>query len=378
MAFMVLHGCAIFICIISLNKNVIANSCENDNCKAAIDLPLITKLNAPLKAELDISGFTSQLKELIGNEVKKAVSVAMKDLAENIVDKRTQSALENLQTYNNRTISSFLQEMEVKMETNQNITAKKIHSLNSEDIKLEKIIEQMKENQMKKISSIESKVTKNSERVAMTAFVPADTSRLSVGSVVKFSDIKFNVGIGALSSFKHTGNLCVKKVVYKFNGVFEQMMVKQMSTESKLSLHETVVTSTNEKVAISAFVSTDLYLEIGSVIMFTDVEFSVEIANLSTFNDTGKFECEGGGLYIVSVSIEIKHYQGEFHIYVNGKVFSKPVKHSYDNWYQSSSAVKAVELNKNDNVWVQIAGPGTNVIFQSPRVASAQKTVLRY
>lgn len=104
MAFMVLHGCAIFIFLISLNERVIAISCENDNCKAAIDRPLITKLNAPMKAELDISGLTTQLKELIGNEVEQAVSVAMKDLAENIVDTRAESTLENLQTYNNRTI----------------------------------------------------------------------------------------------------------------------------------------------------------------------------------------------------------------------------------------------------------------------------------
>lgn len=114
MAFMVLDGCAIFIFIISMNNKVIANSCENESCKSAIDLPLITKLNAPLKAELDISGLTTQLKELIRNEVKQAVSAAMKDLAETIVDQRAQSAVENLQTYNNRTISSFLQDMEGK------------------------------------------------------------------------------------------------------------------------------------------------------------------------------------------------------------------------------------------------------------------------
>ncbi|CAG2244885.1 unnamed protein product [Mytilus edulis] len=86
---------------------------QNDNCKAAIDIPLITKVNAPLKAELDISGLTTQLKELIQNEVEKAVSVAMKDLAENFVDKRIQSALEILQTNNNRTFSRFIQELEV-------------------------------------------------------------------------------------------------------------------------------------------------------------------------------------------------------------------------------------------------------------------------
>ncbi|CAC5421371.1 unnamed protein product [Mytilus coruscus] len=162
MAFMVLHECAIFIFIISLNKNVIANSCENDNCKTAIDLPLITKLNAPLKAELDISGLTTQLKELIENEVKQAVSVAMKDLAENIVDKRTQSALENSQTYNNRTITSFLQDMEV----------------------------------------------------AITAFYPRiETVRSN--SILKFDSVPFSIGINNLSTFKSTGKFqCEKRGIY--------------------------------------------------------------------------------------------------------------------------------------------------------------------
>ncbi|CAC5421372.1 unnamed protein product [Mytilus coruscus] len=279
MAFMVLHGYAIFIFIISLNEGVIANSCENDNCKAAIKLPLITKLNAPLKAELDISGLTTQLKELIGNEVKQAVSVAMKDLAENIMDKRAQSAMENLQTYNNRTISSFLHEMEVKMETNQNITSKKILSLNTMDTKLEKIIEQMKENHMKKLTSIESEATKNSERVAMTAFVPSTTTHLSVGSVVKFSVVKFSVGIGTLSSYINTG----------------------------------------------------------------------------------KFVCVKSGLYIVSTTVESNHNGAEFHIYVNGKLFTKTYKYDKNGWWHSTSVSIVIELNMNDTVWVQIGVTPTQI-----------------
>lgn len=86
---------------------------------AAIDIPLISKLNAPLKAELDISILTTQLKELIANEVKQAVSEAMKDLAQNIVDNKTQSAVENLQTSNNLTISTLLKEIEGKMKQNK-------------------------------------------------------------------------------------------------------------------------------------------------------------------------------------------------------------------------------------------------------------------
>lgn len=49
----------------------------------------------------------------------------------------------------------------------------------------------------------------------MTAFVPTTTSRLSVGSVVKFSDVKFGVGIGNIQTFKKTGKfVCEKSGLY--------------------------------------------------------------------------------------------------------------------------------------------------------------------
>lgn len=117
MVFRMLHRWAIILFTISLKYNVLADSCGNNNLKAAIDIPLITTLNAPLKAELDISGLTTQLKELIGKEVKEAVSVAMKDFAENIVDEKAKSTLENIQTFNNLTISTFRQEMKGKRNT---------------------------------------------------------------------------------------------------------------------------------------------------------------------------------------------------------------------------------------------------------------------
>ncbi|CAG2190468.1 unnamed protein product [Mytilus edulis] len=147
-----LQGCAILVFTISLNGHVFANTCEDDKCITAMDIPLITQLNAPLKAELDISILTEQLKELITHEVKQAVSVVTKDLAEGIVDKKTQSALENLQIVNNQTISTFLKEM----------------------------------------------------KVAMTAFIP-NTVFIRFGSVVKFSDVRFSEGMGDLSTFKNTG-----------------------------------------------------------------------------------------------------------------------------------------------------------------------------
>lgn len=229
-----------------------------------------------MKAELDISILTEQLKELIAHEVKQAVSVAMKDLAEGIVDKKTQSALENLQLVNNQTISTFLKEI-------QDATVWK-RDLSSVEEKLKGEIKQMKE-QLKltesKLSSVKSDVTRSTERVAMTAFVvsTAEYMYLSVGSVVKFSDVKFSEGMG----------------------------------------------------------------------------------DLSTFKSTGKFKCGKRGLYIVSVTIMFNNNGSEFHIYLNGKVFTKNYKRQDNKWWHSSSAVIAIELNTNDTVWVQIGGVTTAV-----------------
>lgn len=49
----------------------------------------------------------------------------------------------------------------------------------------------------------------------MIAFVPADTSTLAVGRVIKFNDVKVSVGIIDISTFKSTGKfVCGKRGVY--------------------------------------------------------------------------------------------------------------------------------------------------------------------
>ncbi|OPL32817.1 hypothetical protein AM593_04753, partial [Mytilus galloprovincialis] len=213
MVFTMLQGCAIFILTVARNGNVLAYSCDNENCKSAIDIPLVTKLNAPLKAELDISILTEQLKELIGNEVQHAVSVAMKDLAENIVDKRNQIALENLQTYNNLTISTFLQKMEalhyfkkkkstvhVRSTTGTfsifDVTARK-NDVRLMEENLEKSIKQQKLTESK-LSSIEDELKSSTKRVAMSAYPSAGAT--ITDTIMKFDDVKYSEGITNLSS----------------------------------------------------------------------------------------------------------------------------------------------------------------------------------
>ncbi|XP_076071312.1 uncharacterized protein LOC143042745 isoform X8 [Mytilus galloprovincialis] len=204
MAFTMLQGCAIFILTVALNGNVLAYSCDNENCKSAIDISLVTKLNAPLKAELDISILTEQLKEQIGNEVQHAVSVAMKDLAENIVDKRNQIALENLQTYNNLTISTFLQKME-------DLTARK-NDVRIMEENLEKSIEQQKITESK-LASVEAQLKSSTKRVAMTAHPSSGGTRSN--TILKFDDVRYSEGITNLSSYKTTGKFtCEREGLY--------------------------------------------------------------------------------------------------------------------------------------------------------------------
>ncbi|XP_076071314.1 uncharacterized protein LOC143042746 [Mytilus galloprovincialis] len=199
-----LYVCIIFLFTFLLNENVLGNSCENDNCTSTINLPLITHLNAPLKAELDISILTEQLKELIGHEVKQAVSTAMQDIVENIVDKRARSAVENLQRFNNLTISTFLQEIE-------DVAARKESDVRTMKEKLQEDIEQMKEKQKLtelKVSAVETEFERSTKRVAMTAH-PSSQTTIS-NTIIKFDDVKYSVGITNLSTYKSTGKFSCK------------------------------------------------------------------------------------------------------------------------------------------------------------------------
>lgn len=109
------NGHTIFLLALIMNFHLYyVTSCENDNCSNAIDVPLISKLNAPLKAELDISILTAQLKELIKHEVQVSVSKANKDLVENIMDTNVKTAVDELKTYSNITMAAYKEEIKGK------------------------------------------------------------------------------------------------------------------------------------------------------------------------------------------------------------------------------------------------------------------------
>ncbi|XP_071127674.1 heavy metal-binding protein HIP-like [Mytilus edulis] len=118
-----LNGHTVFLFVLTLSFHLrLVKLCESGNCSNAIDVPLISKLNAPLKAELDISTLTAQLKELIKQEVQASVSKTVKDLIRkevklattNIV-KRVNNAVDYLHTSNNVTMSTYMQELKETM-----------------------------------------------------------------------------------------------------------------------------------------------------------------------------------------------------------------------------------------------------------------------
>ncbi|CAC5422859.1 unnamed protein product [Mytilus coruscus] len=202
---------AIVIFTLFLLENVCANACGHDNCETTIDIPLITKFNAPLKAQLDITSLTAQLKEIIGKEVKQAVSKAVNDLVENIADMRFQTAVDRLQNSSYVTMSTFRKEMEaelqMKMEknyenlmTNQNISTIEIHdSLTIMGNRLDVRIEQLK-----------SEVKTATEKVAITSCAPR-TLIYDKSDIIKFSDVKLSNGIGNVENFKSSGTFTCEK-----------------------------------------------------------------------------------------------------------------------------------------------------------------------
>lgn len=98
----------IFLIIVFNVRKCTGNNCDGDACVNTIDIPLVTKLNAPLKAEFDISTLNTQLKTLIEQEVKREVKRAVSSTQE------LQLAEQKLESKLSGTITSALQRLQGK------------------------------------------------------------------------------------------------------------------------------------------------------------------------------------------------------------------------------------------------------------------------
>ncbi|XP_071124103.1 interaptin-like [Mytilus edulis] len=119
-----------------------------------------------------------------------------------------------------------------------------------------------------------------------------------------------------------------------FETLFQRIQISQNNTvmefenaiqEAERSANDTYsmmkrqIDANAEEVAMTSFVSSDLNLQTGSVVQFSQVFFSVGISDLTLYRNSGKFKCEKHGLYTISVTITMYDNGGEFYIYVNGK-----------------------------------------------------------
>ncbi|XP_076071305.1 uncharacterized protein LOC143042745 isoform X2 [Mytilus galloprovincialis] len=347
-----LYVCFIFLFTFLLNEKVLGNSCENDNCTSTIDIPLITHLNAPLKAELDISILTEQLKELIGHEVKQAVSTAMKDIVENIVDKRARSAVENLQTFNNLTISTFLQEME-------DVTARK-SDLRTMEENLNGRIEQMKEKQNlteSKLSAVEADFERSTKRDVTARKNDLRTMEEKLEGRIEQMMEKQKLTESKLSAVVVEFERSTKRdVTARKNDVrimeenLEKSIEQQKITESKLSSVEAQLKSSTKRVAMTAHPSANA-LTSNTIMKFDDVKYSVGITNLSTYKSTGKFTCEHEGLYLISASVKSSTNNAVYFIRRNGNDISLTHIGLHKEQHAHTGAVTVTRmLKRNDQV----------------------------
>ncbi|CAC5422871.1 unnamed protein product [Mytilus coruscus] len=147
---------------------------KHANCVTATDIPFLSKLNAPLKAELDISSLTSQLKDVIQIEVK----TVMNDVVESTLDHTVHTAVERLQTSNDIAISTFRKKIEV----------------------------------------------------AITSCV-LDTHTFNGREIINFSDVKLSNGIENVKKFKSSGTfICEKQGIYLV-GVYIMSYTKEAHFE---------------------------------------------------------------------------------------------------------------------------------------------------
>lgn len=151
-----------------------------------------------------------------------------------------------------------------------------------------------------------------------------------------------------------------------FETLFQRIQISQNNTvaefenaiqEAARSANDTYsmmrrqIDANAEEVAMTAFVSSTIYLLAGNVVQFNRIYFSVGISNLTMYITSGKFKCEKPGLYTISVTITM--YGGEFYIYVNGNQITATYKHESDVWWHSSSTTISLQLQVNDSVWIQ-------------------------
>lgn len=87
------------LCLVDFSKG---------NTNHSVEIPLVSKLNAPLKAEMDISELTSQLKNIIEVKIKERVQSAITESVSDLISERFQK----VQKFLNDTVGDSFVECE--------------------------------------------------------------------------------------------------------------------------------------------------------------------------------------------------------------------------------------------------------------------------
>jgi len=107
-------------------------------------------------------------------------------------------------------------------------------------------------------------------------------------------------------------------------------------------------------VAVTACNANGGIVSSGSVLQFSDIRTQFGISNVYRFRVTGKFNCEIGGVYLMSVWILSSIDGAEFAIFRNGNNIAQAfITNNGDGKSNTATAVVAVDLRVNDKVWVQ-------------------------
>lgn len=90
----------------------------------------------------------------------------------------------------------------------------------------------------------------------------------------------------------------------------------------------------------------------GYVVKFADVSTSSNINNLSTFRNSGKFEVEVEGMYLISAWI-FTSVTSHFSIRKNREMIATGYMSASAGSNAAATAVVAIDLKRNDEIWVQ-------------------------
>lgn len=110
----------------------------------------------------------------------------------------------------------------------------------------------------------------------------------------------------------------------------------------------------SKKVAVTACIANGGFVSSGSVLQFSDIRTQFGIRNVYGFRATGKFNCEIGGVYLMSAWILSSINGAEFAIFKNRNNIAQAfITNNSDGKSSTATAVVAVDLRVNDQVWVQ-------------------------